>query len=126
DADGQGLAERRQGETVLGEFRIASSAILERLPDAVVATATDGRILFVNPLAEELFGYAREELLGQPVQALWPDRLREAYTRNMEQCFAMEHPLRFTNEAWGLRRDGSEFVGEMSWGVVESTGGPLL
>jgi diguanylate cyclase (GGDEF)-like protein/PAS domain S-box-containing protein len=129
DADGHGHAERRQGEAVLGEereFKIASRAILERLPDAVVATAADGRILFVNGLAEELFGYSREELLGQPVQLLWPERLRESYTRNMEQCFAAEHPLRFANEAWGLRRDGSEFVGEMSWGVVESTGGPLL
>jgi diguanylate cyclase (GGDEF)-like protein/PAS domain S-box-containing protein len=129
DADGHGHAERRQGEAVLGEereFKIASRAILERLPDAVVATAADGRILFVNGLAEELFGYSREELLGRPVQLLWPERLRESYTRNMEQCFAAEHPLRFANEAWGLRRDGSEFVGEMSWGVVESTGGPLL
>jgi diguanylate cyclase (GGDEF)-like protein/PAS domain S-box-containing protein len=82
--------------------------------------------VFVNALAEQLFGYAREELLGQPVEMLWPERLRELYNRNVERCFDSEQPLRFTGEAWGLRRDGSEFVGEMSWGVVESTGGPLL
>ena len=44
----------------------------------------------------------------------------------MQLYFASEHPLRFSTEAWGLRRDGSEFVGEMTWGVIETTAGPLL
>jgi diguanylate cyclase (GGDEF)-like protein/PAS domain S-box-containing protein len=100
--------------------------ILEGLPDAVVGAARDGRIVLVNTLAAELFGYRREELLGQPVQMLWPERLRERYTANTQLYFATEHPLRFSTEAWGVRRDGSEFVGEMSWGVVETTAGPLL
>jgi diguanylate cyclase (GGDEF)-like protein/PAS domain S-box-containing protein len=126
DADGHGHAERHQGEATLGELRITSSTILEGLPDAVVTTAADGRIVFTNALAEELFGYTREELLGQPVEMLWPERVRELYARNMERCFAGGKPLRFTSQAWGLRSDGSEFVGEMSWGVVESTGGPLF
>src|SRR5215203_4255966 len=56
----------------------------------------------------------------------WPERERERYTRNMRHYFAVEHPLRFTAEVWGLRRDGSEFVGEMSWGIVETAAGPLL
>jgi diguanylate cyclase (GGDEF)-like protein/PAS domain S-box-containing protein len=101
-------------------------SILEGLPDAVVAAERDGRIVFVNALAEELFGYPREELLGQPVDTLWPARVRERYTRNMELYFATEHPLRFSIAAWGLRRDGSEFIGEMSWGIVETTAGSLL
>src|SRR5207253_2256417 len=76
--------------------------------------------------AEELFGYPRQELVGQPVQTLWPERVRARYTRNMQLYFEESHPLRFSIEAWGLRRDGSEFVGEMSWGIVETTAGPLL
>ena len=43
------------------------AAILEGLPDAVVAIARDERIVFVNALAEELFGYPRDELLGRPL-----------------------------------------------------------
>jgi diguanylate cyclase (GGDEF)-like protein/PAS domain S-box-containing protein len=101
-------------------------AVLAGLPDATVATARDGRIVFVNDLAAELFGYAREDLVGRPVSTLWPERLRERYTRNMELYFATEHPLRFSTEAWGLRSDGTEFVGEMSWGIVDTPGGPLL
>ncbi len=110
----------------LDEMLLAPAAILEGLPDAVVAAARDGRIVFVNALAEELFGYPRPELLGHPVQMLWAERVRERYTRNMNLYFATEDPLRFSTEVWGRRRDGSEFVGEMSWGIVETTGGPLL
>jgi diguanylate cyclase (GGDEF)-like protein/PAS domain S-box-containing protein len=113
-------------DDVLEQLLVAPAAILEGLPDAVVASARDGRIVFVNALAESLFGYPHRELLGRPVQTLWPERVRDRYIRNMELYFATEHPLRFSTEAWGLRRDGSEFVGEMSWGIVETSAGPLL
>lgn len=114
------------GEKSVDELLLAPSAILEGLPDAVVASARDGRIAFVNAVAEQLFGYPRAELLGRPVQTLWPARLRGRYTRNMELYFNTKDPLRFSTEVGGLRRDGSEFVGEMSWGIVETTAGPLL
>lgn len=113
-------------DEVLEKMLLPPAAVLEGLPDAVVASTRDGRIVFVNALAEELFGHPRGELLGHPVQTLWPERVRERYTRNMELYFATEHPLRFSAEAWGLRRDGSEFVGEMSWGVIDTSAGPLL
>jgi diguanylate cyclase (GGDEF)-like protein/PAS domain S-box-containing protein len=110
----------------IGDWLVAPAAILEGLPDAVVAAGRDGRILFVNALAEQLFGYARSELIGQPVQMLWPERVRERYRRNLEQYVGSEHPLRFETAVRGLRRDGSEFIGEMSWGIVETTAGPVL
>jgi len=116
----------RAGDDALGELLLAPAAVLEGLPDAVVAAASDGRVVYVNALAEGLFGYPRQELIGQPVQVLWPERIRERYTRNMQLYFATEHPLRFSTEAWGLRRDGTEFVGEMSWGIVETAAGKLL
>lgn len=104
----------------------ALRAVLEGLPDATVAADRSGRIVFVNAHAETLFGYGHDELLGQPVQTLWPAQVRARYTRNMELYFATDHPLRFTIRADGVRRDGSEFVGEMSWGIVETDAGPLL
>jgi diguanylate cyclase (GGDEF)-like protein/PAS domain S-box-containing protein len=123
EADG---STGRAGDEPLDELLLAPAAILEGLPDAVVAAERDGRIVFVNALAEELFGYPRRELVGQPVQTLWPERMRERYTGNLELYFATEHPLRVSTEVWGLRRDGSEFIGEMSWGIVETNAGPLL
>src|SRR5436309_10487388 len=90
-----------------GASLVSPAAILEGLPDAVVAIARDERIVFVNALAEELFGYRREELLDKQVQMLWPERLRDRYTDNMRLYFATEHPLRFSTDVWGLRRDGT-------------------
>src|SRR4051812_10205918 len=104
----------------------ALRAVLEGLPDATVAAARDGHIVFVNERAAELFGYRAEELLGKPVSMLWAERVRERYLRNMDLYFATEHPLRFSTKVEGLRSDGSEFVGEMSWGIVETEAGALL
>lgn len=121
-----GATEGAGGDSASDPLLLAPAAVLEGLPDAVVAAAPDGRIVFVNAVAEELFGYPRSELLGQPVQTLWPERLRERYTRNMDLYFATEHPMRFSIAAWGLRRDGSEFIGQMSWGIIETNAGSLL
>ena len=110
----------------LDELLLAPAGVLEGLPDAVVAASGEGTIVYVNHLAEELFGYPRHELVGRPVHVLWPERVRERYTGNMQLYFALEHPLRFSTEVWGLRRDGSEFMGEMSWGIVETAAGKLL
>jgi len=124
--DAEGGKAGRADDDALGELLLAPAAILEGLPDAVVAAASDGRIVYVNELAEALFGYPRDELIGRDVHMLWPERIRDRYTRNMELYFATEHPLRFSTEVWGLRRDGTEFVGEMSWGIVETAAGKLL
>ena len=123
---GAGRSKRLPDTTAHDEPLLAPAAILERLPDAVVAIASDGRIVFVNALAEALFGYPREELLGQPVQMLWPEGVRDRYARNVQLYFETEHPLHFSSEVWGLRRDGSEFAGEMSWGTVSTESGTLL
>ena len=57
----------------------AMRALLDGLPDAIVGARRDGSIVFVNALAEELFGYQRDELIGQPVEILWPARIRDCY-----------------------------------------------
>ena len=105
---------------------IALLAVLEGLPDATVGATRDGRIVFCNGLAEQQFGYDRKELIGEPIEILWPERLRERYKRNLELYFELDHPLRFTERAYGRCKDGSEFIGEMSWGIVASDDGPLL
>ena len=110
----------------MNEWTVAPAVLLEALPDAVVASDRDGRIVFANGRADLLFGYPPGGLVGLPVYALWPERLRDGYAQNMRQYFAAEDPLRLTIEAWGIRRDGTEFVGEMSRAIVSTSRGPLM
>src|SRR3954469_26053949 len=124
--DEGGGIQGRAGDDALDELLLAPAGVLEGLPDAVVAASAGGTIVYVNHLAEDLFGYPGHELVGRPVHVLWPERVRQRYTTNTQLYFATEHPLRFSTEAWGLRRDGSEFMGEMSWGIVETVAGKLL
>jgi len=96
-----GMEERASGDDALDELLLAPAGVLEGLPDAVVAASAEGTIVYVNHLAEELFGYPRQELVGRPVHVLWPERVRERYTGNMQLYFATEHPLRFSTEEIG-------------------------
>ncbi len=57
---------------------------LESLPDAVVMTDARGRILRVNQHVEELLGYDRSELVGQPIEMLVPERFRAGHTAHRE------------------------------------------
>jgi diguanylate cyclase (GGDEF)-like protein/PAS domain S-box-containing protein len=108
------------------DHEIALGVLLEGLPDAAVGAGRDGLIVLVNSLAEAQFGYRREELIGRPLEMLWPPNVRARYRRNLELYWELEHPLRFSDRAYGRRKDGSDFVGEMSWGIVETDQGPLL
>ncbi len=101
------------------------AAMLEGLPDAVVATDAQAHIVFVNGQAEDLFGYPRAELIGEPVQMLWPVRLRDRYLSGWQRFFATDRSPHFYSETWGLRRDGTEFAAEVSWGNVDTDDGPL-
>jgi diguanylate cyclase (GGDEF)-like protein/PAS domain S-box-containing protein len=93
--------------------------VLESIPDAVVVTAPDGEIVFVNLAAEKMTGYRRKELAGKKVEVLVPARLRGVHVRHRRNFYAQGVP-RVMGEAdrdFMLRRkDGSEVAVEISLG----------
>jgi PAS domain S-box-containing protein len=89
--------------------------LLDAAPDAVVTVGRDGRIRYVNRIAEEMFGYPADELLGQPVDLLVPDALRERHAHFRNGYYSEPHVRQMgsVGELLGRRRDGSVFPAEI-------------
>ena len=122
DASGR-LSGARQpiAETIL------SPNLLEAIPDAMVVVNRDGIIVQINAQTEDLFGFTRDELIGQRVEMLVPERQRGQHHHHRER-FAEQPKIRRMGaglELYGRRRDGSEFPVEISLSPV-ATGDGLL
>lgn len=98
---------------------------LEFAPDAIVAIDAQGRIVLVNSRLEEYFGYRREELLGQPIELLVPDRYKEIHPTYRQGYFAHPavRPMGSGLEPTGRRKDGTEFPIDASLAPIQTKGG---
>src|SRR6202521_6090923 len=104
---------------------LLSSDLLETLPDAIVAVDRDGTIVQVNSQAQELFGYDRDELIGQKVEMLVPESYRRKHYHH-RQNFAETPKTRRMGadlDLYGRRRNGSEFPVEISLSPVATENG---
>ncbi len=107
---------------------LLSSDLLETLPDAIVAVDQTGTIVQVNSQAQELFGYDRDELMGQKIEMLVPDRYRRQHQHH-RQNFANAPKTRRMGadlDLYGRRRNGSEFPVEISLSPVSTDKGTFV
>lgn len=102
--------------------------LIAAMPGSVLAVNSDGLITAVNVGAETLFGYRREELLGQPVEMLLPERIRATHLKQRDG-FGRAHEARAMGsrtDLMGCRRDGSEFPADICLGSVATNAGPVV
>jgi PAS domain S-box-containing protein len=119
--------DARTSEAALRRSEATAHAVLESASEGIILIDPAGAITLVNAAAERMFGYARSELLGRPLEILLPERARGAHTAHRTGYFAepRARPMGIGLALSGRRRDGTEFPVEISLSHVESADGDV-
>jgi len=105
-----------------------SDSLIYHAPDPVIIVDSDGKIFRVNALTASVFGYAEDELVGEPIEKLVPERLHGAHAGHRDEYSANPHvrPMGAGVELLAVRKDGTEFPAEISLGPVETDEGTII
>jgi len=126
-ASGVDRTARAEAHQRAEESEATVRALMEASSQAILAADRQGRIVLANATAEKMFGHGRDELLGQPVEKLIPERFRERHAEHMAKWFSQPRNRQMGAglELAGLRKDGSEFPVEVALSYIESENGFL-
>ncbi len=103
-------------------------AILRSANDAIVSIDAVGRVVLWNDHAMRLFGYTAEDMMGESLRAIVPERFRDLHTGGVERVAGggERHVIGQTVELAGLHRDGREFPIELSLATWSTEGEQLF
>ena len=107
---------------------VDTARLFESAPDGMVLVLPDGTIAAANTKIEKIFGYRGEELVGERVEKLMPQRFQEDHLAHRSVYNASPHARTMGPglELFGLHRDGHEFPVEISLSPVQTQGGMLV
>jgi PAS domain S-box-containing protein len=114
------MSATRSAERVASEDR-RFRELLEAAPDAILEVDGEGRIVTLNSMAEQLFGYKRAELLNQPVELLVPAEVRHGHPTHRANYWAKPatRPMGTGLLLSAQRKDGSKIPVEISLSPVQ-------
>jgi PAS domain S-box-containing protein len=119
---------QRRAHEELRESRDVLEAMFESAPDAIAAVDGHGSIVRVNAQTLKFFGYSRDELIGQPVEILVPERFRAAHPERREEYSSRprRRPMGEGLELFGRRKDASEFSVDIMLSPLQTKRGKLM
>jgi PAS domain S-box-containing protein len=122
------ITERKQAELSLRAAEQQFRGLMESAPDAMVIVDEQAKIVLVNARALELFGYPREELVGQPVETLLPRGLRMRHEAHRSEFLAKPRarPMGGGLDLLARRKGGTEFLAEISLSPLKTERGTLV
>src|ERR1700730_2306454 len=115
---------RRQAE-VLSKAEQKFRSLLEAAPDAMIISSEDGRISLVNSQVEVMFGFRREELIGQNIRELVPDWAAFSPLSADAPANAAVGPSS-PRELWAVRKNKQRYPVEISLSPLQTEEGLLL
>lgn len=120
--------KRRDAEEALRHSEEHSRMLFELSPDAVLVCDAEGRIREGNARVETLFGYKREELVGQAVEVLVPERFRGAHPKHRDDYSGEPRlrPMGVGLDLFGRHKNGSEFPVDILLGPVRRPDGLIV
>ncbi len=120
------ITDRKRAEE---QFRL----VVESAPNAMVMASREGRIALINAQTEQMFGYARDELLGQPVELLVPERFRQrhsdrhaAFFERAVRATARMRSAKLGRDLYARRKDGSELPVEIRVNLIRTRVEPMV
>jgi PAS domain S-box-containing protein len=124
------LEQQRLGAAITAS-RVSEASlrgILDAAPDAMVIANRTGEIVMANAAAKHLFGYTREELVGQPVELLMPMHLRNRHVENRKEYWRhpISRPMGRGLMLTGRRKDSTEIPVEIGLSPLRTETGEFV
>ncbi len=110
------------------ESKEGSNALFLHASEGILVVNEEGEIQSINPSAEKLFGYFKDELLHNKIETLIPKRLADKHIGQREHFTQHAQPRSMGSgaELFGLRKDGSEFPLEISLSPYQTENGKFV
>ena len=124
----RGFSEFSHDLTASRESEAKYRALMEAAPDAMLVVNEGGKIVLLNTQVEKLFGYVRDDLLGQAIEMLVPKRFQKEHPARRAGFFANPR-MRIMSpnvDLYALRKDGTEFPVEINLSPLKSAEGILV
>jgi two-component system sensor histidine kinase/response regulator len=122
------ITDQKQAKLALAAAEQRSRLLLESAPDGIMIANDRGHIVMVNARFEALFGFTKDEIVGQPIEILLPERFRAKHVGQRDTFFSHSSVREMGSgmDLFARRKDGSEFPVEISLSPLQTDDGILV